>query len=265
MNHYPHHIGDFNNATRHLTRLERSIYRDLLDRYYDTEQSLSGDSKHLCHKIMARSTEEVTAVEQVLNEFFTFVENRWYNAKCEEILTKYKSTREAKTAAGIASAKAKASRKALKNKGQRGNSTPVKHPLNTSPTPVTNQKPKPKPETTKDIAPTAQVAKAPVFNFKKVLLGLGVDKQIVDDWLVARKTRRASNTETALKAFLKIVDNSGMPLNEVVGICAAKGWVSFDPKWLENNDFSSNQVVSNKTQEQDFKQLHTNKGWREGL
>ena len=29
MNFYQHHIGDFNNATRHLTRLERSIYRDL--------------------------------------------------------------------------------------------------------------------------------------------------------------------------------------------------------------------------------------------
>lgn len=27
MNHYPHHIGDFNNATRHLTLIEDAIYR----------------------------------------------------------------------------------------------------------------------------------------------------------------------------------------------------------------------------------------------
>ena len=38
MNYYQHHIGDFNNATRHLSLVERAIYRDLLDMYYDTEQ-----------------------------------------------------------------------------------------------------------------------------------------------------------------------------------------------------------------------------------
>ncbi|MGE8450704.1 MAG: DUF1376 domain-containing protein, partial [Pseudomonadales bacterium] len=37
MNHYPHHIGDFNTATRHLSRLERAIYRDMRDMYCDTE------------------------------------------------------------------------------------------------------------------------------------------------------------------------------------------------------------------------------------
>ena len=30
MNYYPHHIGDFDYATRHLTRVERSIYRVLI-------------------------------------------------------------------------------------------------------------------------------------------------------------------------------------------------------------------------------------------
>ncbi|MCY3212700.1 DUF1376 domain-containing protein, partial [Acinetobacter baumannii] len=27
MNYYQHHIGDFNNATRHLSLIERAIYR----------------------------------------------------------------------------------------------------------------------------------------------------------------------------------------------------------------------------------------------
>jgi len=30
MNYFPLHIGDFNSATRHLSRLERSIYLDLI-------------------------------------------------------------------------------------------------------------------------------------------------------------------------------------------------------------------------------------------
>ena len=67
MKHYPHHIGDFDKATRHLTRIERSIYRDLIELYYDTEQQLTLDMPALCRRIIARTNEESTAVEQVLN------------------------------------------------------------------------------------------------------------------------------------------------------------------------------------------------------
>ncbi|WP_139121453.1 YdaU family protein, partial [Acinetobacter baumannii] len=44
MNYYQHHIGDFNNATRHLSLIERAIYRDLLDMYYDTEKAIDASS-----------------------------------------------------------------------------------------------------------------------------------------------------------------------------------------------------------------------------
>ena len=54
MKHYPHHIGDFDKATRHLTRIERSVYRDLIDLYYDTEQRLTLDVAALCRRIIAR-------------------------------------------------------------------------------------------------------------------------------------------------------------------------------------------------------------------
>lgn len=51
VKYYSHHIGDFDRATRHLTRIERSVYRDLLDVYYDTEQQLTLDLQALCRKI----------------------------------------------------------------------------------------------------------------------------------------------------------------------------------------------------------------------
>ena len=44
MNYYQHHIGDFNNATRHLSLIERAIYRDLLDMYYDTEKAIDASN-----------------------------------------------------------------------------------------------------------------------------------------------------------------------------------------------------------------------------
>lgn len=90
MKHYPHHIGDFDRATRHLTRLERSVYRDLIDLYYDTEQRLTLDMQALCRRIIARTNEEVTAVEQALNEFFTETPTGWYHERCEAEIEAYR-------------------------------------------------------------------------------------------------------------------------------------------------------------------------------
>jgi uncharacterized protein YdaU (DUF1376 family) len=108
---YPHHIGDFNKATRHLTRIERSVYRDLLDLYYDTETVLASDFQVLCRKIIAHSNEEATAVEQVLKEFFTLTPTGWYCSRCDAEITKYKESNSNKSKAGKASAKAKEQKK----------------------------------------------------------------------------------------------------------------------------------------------------------
>ena len=127
MKHYPHHIGDFDRATRHLTRIERSIYRDLIDLYYDTEQALTLDREKLCRRILARSNEESTAVEQVLNEFFTETPTGWYHVRCEEEIEAYRANTSQKAMAGKASAEAK---RLKKLHALNGNSTPVEQPLN---------------------------------------------------------------------------------------------------------------------------------------
>lgn len=126
MNHYPHHIGDFDRATRHLTRIERSVYRDLLDLYYDTEQPLTLDVAVLCRKIIARSNEESTAVEQVLNEFFTKTPTGWYQARCELEIEAYRNNNSQKAQAGRASAEAK---RIKKEQALNGTSTAVEQPL----------------------------------------------------------------------------------------------------------------------------------------
>ena len=149
MNFYPHHIGDFDKATRHLTRLERSIYRDLLDLYYDTEKELPLDTSWICRKVIARSNEESTAVEQVLNEFFTETPTGWYHERCEEEISKYHANTSQKSQAGKASAASKAIKKqqAL-NGGSTAVATPVErlnHGTSTNQEPLTiNQEPKKK-------------------------------------------------------------------------------------------------------------------------
>lgn len=126
MNYYQHHIGDFDRATRHLTRIERSIYRDLMDVYYDTEAPLTLDIRALCRKIIARTSEEITAVEQVLNEFFTKTPVGWYHDRCEEELDHFRASTSQKSAAGKASA---AKRAEKRQQAIKGSSTPVEQPL----------------------------------------------------------------------------------------------------------------------------------------
>lgn len=104
-------MRDFNNATRHLTRVERSIYRDLVELYYEEESQLPKDKNFICRKVLARTNEELTAVEQVLNEFFTETPTGYYHARCEEELERYKGNSTSKAIAGKASAAARAKKK----------------------------------------------------------------------------------------------------------------------------------------------------------
>lgn len=128
---YPHYIGAFDKATRHLTRIERSIYRDLIDMYYDTEKPLMLDIPKLCRLILARSNEEVTAVEQVLNEFFIETPDGWRNFRCDEEIDKYYANASQKALAGKASAAARAEKRqrTLEQKVN-GCSTAVQQPFN---------------------------------------------------------------------------------------------------------------------------------------
>lgn len=120
MNFYPHHISDFNNATRHLTRVERSVYRDLIELYYDTESALTSDFEKLSRRILANSDEEKSALKDVLSEFFSLTDDGYSHDRCDKEIAKYRANTSAKARAGIASA-AKRKQK----------STGVEHVLNT--------------------------------------------------------------------------------------------------------------------------------------
>ena len=100
LHYYPHYIDDFNAATRHLTRLERSIYRDLMDTYYDTEKPLTSDLRALGRKIIANTDEELAALDTILNEYFTLTDDGWVHDRCEAVIAEYnKKVESAKNAA----------------------------------------------------------------------------------------------------------------------------------------------------------------------
>ena len=92
MRFYPFHSSDFNNATRHLSRIERSIYRDCIDLYYDTESPIDGtDMERLQRRLICQSDEEKTALDVVLNEFFEEEDGLYMNSRCDREIAIYRS------------------------------------------------------------------------------------------------------------------------------------------------------------------------------
>lgn len=143
MRYYQYHIGDFNNATRYASRLERSIYRDLLDMYYEQESAIDGtDLTKLERRLNVRSTDEQTALNFVLTEYFENQEGFYFNNRCEFEIKKYQEKLDSAIKAGKASAEARRKKSAKKQrKGTevvdvQDNSTSVEQPLNESSTDV---------------------------------------------------------------------------------------------------------------------------------
>ena len=164
MHHYPFHIGDFRAGSVHLTKLERWIYRDLLDCCYDTEKPLPLDHQAVCRMVGARSAEEKDAVDIVLEEKFERTEDGYFHARVVAELEKYRgkatSAKNANKARwGLKSdvksdVKSDAEQMQIVSQPRTKNQEPITNNQNTPPLPpdggvagLQNKKPeKPKPE-----------------------------------------------------------------------------------------------------------------------
>ena len=142
MHSYQHNIKTFNNATRHLTRVERSLYRDLIELYYDTENALTSNVQKLQRLVIAQNEQEKEALNYVLDEFFELTGDVYTHSFCDEVIAAYKNNASQKAAAGKASAEARRKKaealKAEREGALEQNSTDVEQTLNEC---ATNQKP----------------------------------------------------------------------------------------------------------------------------
>ena len=74
--------------------------------------------------------------------------------------------------------------------------------------------------------------KTKVFNFRKSLLNLGLEKILVEDFLKNRKLKKLANTETAFKNMNLEFKKSGIQINKLFEMIVSKGWGSFKCSWL---------------------------------
>ncbi len=89
MNYYSHNIGDYAQATMHLSLLEDAIYSRLLRRYYAEEQPIVDNMQQVFRWVGARSDEEREATTQILCEFFVLRDGHWHNKRADVEIAAY--------------------------------------------------------------------------------------------------------------------------------------------------------------------------------
>lgn len=104
MHYYQFNIADYRKDTTHLSRLEHSIYRDLIDMYYLDESSIHDDMERLYRRLRLVTEDEKMALELVLNDFFYLDGDKWTHERCDKEIIEFKAKQESASKAGKASA-----------------------------------------------------------------------------------------------------------------------------------------------------------------
>ena len=66
------------------------------------------------------------------------------------------------------------------------------------------------------------------------------EEKLIDDWLLVRKNKKASNTETALKNFINEIESRDCNINDMLQIAVSNSWSSFKHNWVDNLKNSTN-------------------------
>lgn len=85
-----------------------------------------------------------------------------------------------------------------------------------------------------------EIQKKPRFNFKKKLLDYGFQENLVEDWLLVRKNKKATNTQTAFESFISEIEKRECNINEMLKICVENSWSGFKHVWVDNLNKNNN-------------------------
>ncbi len=255
MNYYPHHIGDFRSGTFNMTRLQRWIYRDMLDVYYDKEAPFPPELAKVCAMIGARTDEEREIVAELLLVKFTLSDAGYSHERCDTEIAAYRVKAEA-----------------AQINGKKGGRPPKNNPAKPSGFPLgsdpvsginpdltgskANQEPRTnnhKPitkEKIKDTSPTAPVD-----------LLAGVDAQVAKDFKELRAKAKAPITATAMSEIVKQAEIAGLTLEAALRVCCSRGWRGFKAEWVAPDRQG---VRAAPSRQAGFDQLDYNEGIEDG-
>ncbi len=267
MHSYHHNIKTFNSATRHLTRVERALYRDLIELYYDTEKPLTGCFDRLARLVIAHSDEDKNALKYVLAEFFELTGGVYTHSFCDDEIEKFQANNSAKAKAGRASAEARkkkaAERKRQREQAKEQDLTPVEHVLNTSQASVHNHKPitnNHKPITTSNNTGQPWATQRKKFKPDISLCPTwGWPNQpsnaVFDGWLAMRRKNKFTISENSMKrigAGLRTAVEQGFTVDDCLSKAELQGWKGMDAQWMVNTQPRAGPVLQHDQHMSDF-------------
>ena len=144
-------------------------------------------------------------------------------------LVKWEKTKEGRSKAGLASAEARKN-----NKIQQG-STNVNNVQQSSTKLTVN-------DNVNVNVNVNNIKDINTFDFKKSCMSLGIEKDIINDWLIVRKGKKASNTQTAFNLIKSELSKTTLPANECIKIAVQNSWSGFKADWLKTLDIPINKI-----------------------
>lgn len=200
-----------------MSRLERWLYRDMLDIYYDTERPLPIDVEKLLNDLGTKTDEESTAVQRLLRFKFEKTDDGYRHIRCDEEIANYHDKGKQASLAGKASAAAR-----MLNKS----STTVQRPFNDRSTEInglsTNQEP-----ITKNHKPNKVKNTAPV--------GAEIDTEFETAWKAYPKRPGMSKTDS-LKAWKARMKAGDLPSSIIQGTLRYASYVTamgIEPQFIK--------------------------------
>lgn len=96
--------------------------------------------------------------------------------------------------------------------------------------------------------PSPKTKSKPILLTLEDLVDFGVDEQHATDWLIVRKTKKASLTPTAWRLMVSEAKKANITVARAVQIAAERGWQSLKAEWLEkDNGFGTTNTQGNRT------------------
>lgn len=222
----PVYTGDYLRDTQHLSMSEHGCYLKLLMHCWDQKGPAPLDERKLCGIVNARSSDEILALRRVLEEFFTKMDDGWYNHRMQREIERSENISKARSTAGKAGYQAKA--KQLLSKSQARASTPT-------PTPTTTTTPTPTPASQDlplSVRPQTEVEKPLRASRSALVAPPDVSAQVWGDFLMTRKALKAEVTQTALAGIRREAQKASLSLEEALQMCCARGWRGFRADWV---------------------------------
>jgi len=220
MHYYQFNIADYRKDTTHLSRLEHSIYRDLIDWCYLDEAPIPLDLSLVSRKLRLCSTDDERALNNVLTDFFECTNEGYTQKRIQLEIDAFHLTIANASKAGKASAEARKNKQLERTLNDRSTN---QEPITNNQEPIKEEK-----------------QRAPRFDAQAHLVSVGVDSSIAADWIKSRKALRATPTQTAIDGIANEAARAGISLADALATCCQRGWRGFKAEWISENQKTPN-------------------------